>query len=543
MTTRPPQDPHSVAGKPFPVERHVQVLVVGAGPAGLAAAMEARASGLTTLLVDEHPLDPALFGLDVPFHFGGTAGAATRNHGRMLERVAASMPELERAFELGVEVELGVTAWGLFARAPGTCWLPPLAAGLADRERSWHVTCDRAILALGRRDTGLAFPGWEQPGVVGAAALRCLLERYDAFEGGRLLVLGSDVDALLTARLALDRGLEVAGIVEIAPAPVGPESLVAELAAAGVPILACTMVKAATADGTGRVASAVLTALGADGGPVFGSERSIACDTIVLATGAVPVIDLMGAMHLAFRFEGSAGGWVPVADEAGRTSHPAVHAVGDCAGLSETKSRDPGIARAEGRIAARAVARALGAAAGEDDADLARVRAARAMAGPDLAGRRRAWLEASLAVSGADTFLCLCEEVSCREVAEVRAPRYLTPDPARVGGPGALARLSPERAAADPDHVKRLTRAGMGVCQGRRCREQVAALLAREGGVGLEAIPPAIYRAPVRPLPLEVLARLPESPEVAEGWDVWFGIPSQWVPPWELTPAEGGAEP
>jgi thioredoxin reductase len=543
MTLRTPHDPHSVAGKPLPVERHVQVLVVGAGPAGLAAALEARTCGLSTLLVDEHPLDPALFGLDVPFHFGGAAGAAVQNHGRMLERVAAAIPDLERAFEQGVEVELGVAAWGLFAQAPGTRWLPPLVAGLADRRRAWHVACDRAILALGRRDTGLAFPGWELPGVMGAVALHCLLERYDAFEGRRLLILGSDADALLTARLALGRGLELAGVVDVAAAPVGPAALVAELAAAGVPILTRTMVKAAHADAAGRVGSAVLVGLGEDGRPVPGSERTVPCDTVVLATGAVPVVDLMGAMNLALRFDGAEGGWVPAVDEVGRTSHPAVHAVGDCAGVSAAKLLDADMARAEGRIAARAAARSLGCSPADDPADPARVLAARSAAGADLAAGRKAWLAASLAVSGADMLVCQCEEVTCREVAEVRAPRYLAPDPARVGGPGALGRLNPEGAVVDPDHVKRLTRAGMGVCQGRRCREQVASLLALESGAGLEAIAPATYRAPVRPLPLGVLAQVPEGQEVAAGWDVWFGIPSQWLAPWEVTPAGKGDAP
>lgn len=535
MMPRPSRDPHSVAGKTLPIERHAQLLIVGAGPAGLAAAREARALGLSVLLVDEHPLDPALFGLDVPYHFGGTAGAAAQSHGRMLERVAAAMPGLEQAFEEGVEVELGVTAWGLFAQGPGTRWLPPLVAGLADRERAWHVTCDRAILALGRRDAGLAFPGWDLPGVMGATALHCLLERYDAFDGRRLVVLGSGVEGLLTARLALARGREVAALVEVAAEPAGPAALVAEVEAAGVPILAGAMIRGARPDAAGRVAGVTLA------GP--GGEREVACDTVVIATGAVPMVDLMGAMSLPLRFEGALGGWVPAVDETGRTAHPAVWAIGDCAGLGTAKLLDAGIAQAEGRVAARAAARSLGLAAEGGADDLARVAEAKAAAGPDVAEARKAWLAASLAASGADMPVCQCEEVSCRELMEVRAPRYLQPDPARVGGPGALARLTPERDVADPDHVKRLTRAGMGVCQGRRCREQVASLLALDSGATLAAIPPATYRAPVRPLPLGVLGRAAEHPETGEGWDVWFGIPSQWLAPWEVGSTKEGAEP
>jgi hypothetical protein len=70
----------------------------------------------------------------------------------------------------------------------------------------------------------------------------------------------------------------------------------------------------------------------------------------------------------------------------------------------------------------------------------------------------------------------------------------------------------------------------MGPCQGRRCREQVAMTLALATGTPLAQIPLASYRAPVRPLALKVLADGQEGEAMKAGWDVWFGIPSQWIP-------------
>ena len=70
----------------------------------------------------------------------------------------------------------------------------------------------------------------------------------------------------------------------------------------------------------------------------------------------------------------------------------------------------------------------------------------------------------------------------------------------------------------------------MGQCQGRRCRDQVACLLAEQQHVSLSAVPVASYRAPVRPIPLRVLADWQERGDMAAGWDVWFGIPTQWTP-------------
>ena len=77
----------------------------------------------------------------------------------------------------------------------------------------------------------------------------------------------------------------------------------------------------------------------------------------------------------------------------------------------------------------------------------------------------------------------------------------------------------------------------MGPCQGRRCREQVGAALAEATGVALSAIPLPSYRAPVRPLPLAAFADELEQPAIAEHWDTWFGIESQWIPFWEPLPA------
>jgi hypothetical protein len=104
-----------------------------------------------------------------------------------------------------------------------------------------------------------------------------------------------------------------------------------------------------------------------------------------------------------------------------------------------------------------------------------------------------------------------------------------------------LGSVDPE-AAPHPDAVKRLTRAGMGPCQGRRCREQIAALMALSCGAALADIALATYRPPVRPLRLAQLAALPEAAAMAEGWDSWFGMSSQWVPFWRVPPAYSAAE-
>lgn len=114
--TRARLDPKSTAGADMPIERHVSLAVVGAGPAGLAAAITAAKAGVEVLLVDENPVSQALMGLDVPLHFGQRMNAAVQNKARMVERVVETNPGLAEAFELGIDVQLGVYAWGAFVK-------------------------------------------------------------------------------------------------------------------------------------------------------------------------------------------------------------------------------------------------------------------------------------------------------------------------------------------------------------------------------------------------------------------------------------------
>jgi choline dehydrogenase-like flavoprotein len=117
-------DPMSIAGKePTAVERF-PIVVVGARPAGCAAATEAAGHGFPVLLVDEHPIEPGLIGLDVPYHFGQRADGSIRNRGRMLERVVETYTNLPQSY---------LTTRGAGAIAPG--WKHVTFAASAGRRR------------------------------------------------------------------------------------------------------------------------------------------------------------------------------------------------------------------------------------------------------------------------------------------------------------------------------------------------------------------------------------------------------------------------
>ena len=503
-------DPAAIAGKTLTPEESTDLLVVGAGPAGLAAALEGVRRGRRVVLVDENPVPAAAMGDDIPLLFGNRMSGAARNRSAMLEAFVASDPAIAEAFDAGVDVRLGTVAWGIYANGPGVGWLPGLVAGLADGARAWMIGCERIVVATGRRDMGLAFPGWELPGVLGMTAALRLATRYGALQARRAVVLGTTAEALGGARQLQAAGLDIAAVVETADAP---------LDAPGSLTLRAGRVVRRAEGGADGVTALVIARRGGDGLAVPGTEERIACDAIILGVGAVPVIELLDAAGCRIEFFATRGGHVPVLDGARRSSIPAISAAGDCTGIWPAKSRDAAIARAEGR---RAVSGEVALhPAGPGDA-------------PDMAAYRMDWVRATVLATDADApHVCRCEEVTAREILEVRPPRYLNWPDDRRNRRDLRALLG--EGAPNPDQVKRLTRAGMGVCQGRRCREQVACLLALSAGCALAEVPPATHRAPVRPLPLAVAAGGDDA-AMAAHWDAWFGMKSQYLPFWQVKP-------
>ena len=97
-------DFHAIGEKHAAAAEQAELLVIGAGEAGLAAALEAARAGLQVTLVDENPLGAGLVGMDVPLLFGNRWTPAVQNQGRMLEQILSTNPGLEEAFEVGIEV-------------------------------------------------------------------------------------------------------------------------------------------------------------------------------------------------------------------------------------------------------------------------------------------------------------------------------------------------------------------------------------------------------------------------------------------------------
>ena len=480
----------------------IHVAVVGAGPAGVAAALAAAEVGAGVTLIDEHPIDSSMMGLDIPYLFGQRMTPTVRDEGLMLQRIIDANPGIGRAQEAGVEVMPGVYVWGSFRERENSRHVPKPVLGLGNDRETWMLEYDRLVLATGSRDLSLSFPGRELVGVVGARGLGALIEKYRAFSGSRLAILGSGDVALAVAKLALEHGIEVTAIVEQGSELRSAGLLADMLKDRGVNFY--TGHRVVEARGQREVEALVIAS---DRG-----EVEITCDTVCLAIGVVPSVELPYLTGCELRFEASTGGYVPVFDFQMQTSIEGVFVAGDVCGTAGEET-----AKRQGVLAGRG-------AAGVVDENTQCLAPVTKNAAQSEVEYWESWRRSLANGQDRDVTVCLCEEVSRGDIQAVAPPRYLG-WPSRKMGDRTLASLFQE-APVNLDRLKRLTRAGMGYCQGRRCREEVALISAEASGVDASEVPLATFRTPIRPLPLRSMWDSEETEETRADWPKWFKKPA-----------------
>jgi thioredoxin reductase len=317
------------------------ILVVGAGPAGLSAAAEAARHGAHVTLVDENEKPGGQLFKQIHKFFG------SRRHKAGIRGFDIGYALLDEVKSLGVDVMLDTVAYGIFPEGVGL---------VVSGQKDFLVKPKLAILATGASENPLCFPGWTLPGVVGAGAIQTMINVHRVPVGKKVLMIGSGNVGLIVSYQLLQSGADVVGIVEALPKVGGYGVHASKVKRAGVPIYTSHTVLAAlpNSDNT-RVKSAVIAELGEDFSPIPGTEREIEVDTIGIAVGLSPMTELLYIAGAAFTYQGGLGGHIPLHDEDLMTTVPGLYVAGDVSGVEEAST-----ALEEGRLSGLSAAASLG---------------------------------------------------------------------------------------------------------------------------------------------------------------------------------------
>lgn len=457
------------------MSHQLDIAVIGAGPAGANAALTAAEHGRSVAVVDEQSRP------------GGQVWRAKSD--AILS--APTTPETQAGDALRAAVaassvqHFGDTRVWQIERQPGGWEIHILRHGKAD-----VISAKALILATGAREFVQPVPGWTTPGVIGLAGATALFKQDLTLPGKRSVVCGTGPLVFFVASEIRRLGGEVAAVVtpntrrdwlRALPAMSGEPGLlmrgatwVADLMLARVPILwrhAVTQVA-----GGSRVTGVTLRKLDAAWTPT-GTARQIEADSLCLGNGLLPAIEAAQLAGLGIRHRPELGGWVPEADEDGRTARDGLFLCGDGAGI-----RGAAAARIQGKLAGLGALEFLGEDVGDAPSRLRSAWRRAALFGQAMTALSvpRPGLQA---LSTPETVMCRCESLRRSDIA---------------------AEIS--TGAGSTNAVKSGLRAGMGPCGGKYCQTAVARMIASHQGCSEAHVPPPTPRPPLRPVPARALA-------------------------------------
>ena len=464
------------------------IAVIGAGPAGMAAAEEASAHGLRVVVLDEQPEPGGQIYRNISTN--------TRNGSQINEILGTDYRKgatLARRFAMACED--GRTEY----RSEAPVWqvdrdltLHFSHAGGADDLRPRHL-----IVATGAMERPVPIPGWTLPGVMSAGGAQIMLKAARAVPDGSVVVAGAGPLLLLVAGQLADAGAEIMAVLEttgtadyLAALPKLPAALRAQgdlrkgiamrrsLRNAKIPIY--SGVSALAAVGSDRFEAIRFMHRG--------KSREISAGTLLLHHGVVPNVQITRQLGCDHAWDEAQRCWRPVLDDWYNASIPGVAVAGDGGGIAGAEA-----AALAGRIAALQAAHSLGRLPAEErDAKAAPLRR-------DLAGHLaiRPLLDALfrptqeiLAPPGAATVVCRCEEVTAGGIRDAVA----------LGATG-------------PNQMKAYLRCGMGPCQGRLCGLTVSEIIAEARGKTVAETGYYRIRPPIKPVTLGELAGMDAVPE------------------------------
>ena len=454
------------------------VIIVGAGPAGMATAITARQAGLSVLVLD-----------DQPDHGGQVWRHIRQNHQHRQTRAFLGKDywkgdQLTKAFQSsGADISHQAVVWQI---------TDPLTLGVSIAGIAQSLSARAIVLATGAYERPVPLPGWHLPGVMTVGAAQTLL-KVSATGADEAVFVGTGPLFYLTITQYLDAGFSIAGVCDTGARPSARAGFGALPLALAQPNMLLKglgwlrRIKAETPyydqvsdiqlDGQDHV-EAVTFAYG-KGQPK--EKMRIPSSHVFLHQGVIPNVNLSMASGLAHHWHHRQMCWHPVCDRHGASSVEGIYIAGDGGGIAGA-----GAAEASGHITGAAVAKALtGTTPHRAALWRHRIRQLRHRALRPFLDRLYAPLAETLTPKDSNTIICRCEGLTQAEVT------------AAIG-----------LGVAGPNQLKAYCRAGMGRCQGRMCGLTVQAMLAAHHKTPIKDMPYYRLRPPVRPVTIAELAAL-----------------------------------
>jgi thioredoxin reductase len=449
--------------------------VIGSGPAGIMAAYSAAQSGVDVTVIDENQLPGGQYYRQSPPEIKLPTSLKHAEADSLYAKL--DHPKIRT---LNNQVVWGVFEDNLLA--------------LSDQNSTSLLPVNKVVLACGAYERPLAFPGWTLPGVMGAGATMRMVKTQGLLPGKRVLLAGLGPLQLPLASVLLDLGVEVVCIAEAAnpfaklgslPPMLGhPNRLIEAMG------YFSTIQKHKTkflfhhaiirAEGDEQVERATVAALDSKGNPLPGTEKSFDVDCVCLGYGFLPLFQLPLAFGCELKYNHDLRWFIPIHQENMETTRPGIFVAGDVTDMGGAP-----VAAAEGTVAGLTAAYQLGAL--KEAVYQQQMR-------PALAELHRlnrlakslqqiyAFPEGLAFLADDNTTICRCEEVTLGKLkAAINDGLDTLPQ------------------------VKRLSRAGMGYCQGRICSVLVAPYINKMSGKPLNTILPFMVRPPIHPIPLEAI--------------------------------------
>jgi NADPH-dependent 2,4-dienoyl-CoA reductase/sulfur reductase-like enzyme len=462
------------------------VIVIGAGPAGLSAATAVSSLGARTLLVDENQTPGGQI-------YRSILLAQTADHQRLGKDYWKGREIAETFLRSGSQYAPATTAWSIGPANDDGGQLIGYDVGVSAGGAARLIRARQVVLATGALERPFPIPGWTLPGVMTAGAAQIALKTSGLIPEGRVVIAGTGPLLYLLAAQLIEAGATVAAVLDTTPRSNWlkalrhlPTFLTSPYIVKGLRLLRTVLrrtkvvrwVSALSAEGTGELKEVVWTA--------GGQEHRMPADLLLLHQGVVPNVNFSNAAGSKHVWDEAQLAFRSQVDEWYETSVPGIAIAGDGAGIRGAEAAD-----LQGKLAGLGCASRLGLIGGEDREQRAsslKVQLTKVTRGREFLDALYQPCKAFRVPQNPETIVCRCEETSAAQI-----------------------RASVSAGAIGPNQMKVFLRSGMGPCQGRLCGLTVTELIADERGVSPDTVGYYRLRFPIKPLRLRELASLPQS--------------------------------